>query len=37
MFPTNFIAGMFGFKKFDYFKIDEKEKVTTLETTEYEY
>ena len=26
MFPTNFIANMFGFKKFDYFKIDEKEK-----------
>ena len=26
MFPSNIIAGMFGFKKFDYFKIDEKEK-----------
>ena len=26
MFPTNIIAGMFGFKKFEYFKIDEKEK-----------
>ena len=26
MFPTNFIANIFGFKKFDYFKIDEKEK-----------
>jgi LemA protein len=25
-FPSNIIAGMFGFKKFDYFKIDEKEK-----------
>ena len=26
MFPSNIVAGMFGFKKFDYFKIDEKEK-----------
>ena len=26
MFPSNIIAGMFGFKKFEYFKIDEKEK-----------
>ena len=26
MFPSNIIAGMFGFKKFDYFKADEKEK-----------
>ena len=26
MFPSNIIAGMFGFKKFDYFKIEEKEK-----------
>ena len=28
MFPSNIIAGMFGFKKFDYFKIDEKDKET---------
>lgn len=28
MFPSNIIAGMFGFKKFDYFKIDEQEKET---------
>ena len=26
MFPSNIIAGMFGFKKFEYFKIEEKEK-----------
>ena len=26
MFPSNVVAGIFGFKKFDYFKIDEKEK-----------
>lgn len=26
MFPSNIVAGMFGFKKFEYFKIDEKEK-----------
>lgn len=26
MFPSNIIANMFGFKKFEYFKIDEKEK-----------
>ena len=25
-FPSNIIANMFGFKKFEYFKIDEKEK-----------
>ena len=28
MFPSNIIAGMFKFKKFEYFKIDEKEKET---------
>ncbi len=28
MFPSNIIANMFGFKKFEYFKIDEKEKET---------
>jgi len=28
MFPSNIIANMFGFKKYDYFKIDEKEKET---------
>ena len=28
MFPSNIVASMFGFKKFDYFKIDEKEKET---------
>lgn len=28
MFPSNIIAGMFGFKKFDYFKIEEKDKET---------
>ena len=26
MFPSNIIANMFNFKKFEYFKIDEKEK-----------
>ena len=26
VFPSNIVASMFGFKKFDYFKIDEKEK-----------
>lgn len=26
MFPSNIIAGMFSFKKFEYFKIEEKEK-----------
>lgn len=26
MFPSNIVANMFGFKKFDYFKIDEEEK-----------
>ena len=26
MFPSNIIAGMFGFKKFEYFKAEEKEK-----------
>ena len=26
MFPSNIFAGIFGFKKFEYFKIDEKEK-----------
>ena len=26
MFPSNIIANMFGFKKFEYFKADEKEK-----------
>ena len=26
MFPSNFVANMFKFKKFDFFKIDEKEK-----------
>lgn len=25
-FPSNIIANMFGFRKFDYFKIDEKER-----------
>ena len=28
MFPSNVVANMFGFKKYDYFKIDEKEKET---------
>ena len=28
MFPSNIIAGMFKFKVFEYFKIDEKEKET---------
>ena len=28
MFPSNIIAGIFGFRKFEYFKIDEKEKET---------
>lgn len=28
MFPSKFIANMFKFKKFEYFKIDEKEKET---------
>ena len=28
MFPSNIVAGIFGFKKFEYFKIDEKEKET---------
>ena len=28
MFPSNIIAGMFKFKEFEYFKIDEKEKET---------
>lgn len=26
MFPSNIVANMFNFKKFDYFKIDEEEK-----------
>ena len=26
MFPSNIVANMFGFKKFDYFKIAEEEK-----------
>ena len=26
MFPSNFVASMFGFKKYEFFKIDEKEK-----------
>lgn len=26
MFPSNLIAGMFGFKKYDYFKAEDKEK-----------
>ena len=28
MFPSNIVANMFKFKKFEYFKIDEKEKET---------
>ena len=28
MFPSNIVASMFKFKKFEYFKIDEKEKET---------
>jgi len=28
MFPSNIVASMFGFKKYDFFKIDEKEKET---------
>ena len=28
MFPSNIVAGIFGFKKFEYFKIDETEKET---------
>ena len=28
MFPSNIVAGIFGFTKFEYFKIDEKEKET---------
>ena len=28
MFPSNIVASMFGFKKFEYFKADEKEKET---------
>ena len=28
MFPSNIIANMFGFKKFEYFKAEEKEKET---------
>ena len=26
MFPSNFVANMFGFKKFEYFKAEEKDK-----------
>ena len=26
MFPSNIVASMFGFKKFEYFKAEEKEK-----------
>lgn len=29
MFPSNIVARMFSFKKFEYFKIDEKEKETS--------
>lgn len=28
MFPSNIVAGIFGFKKYEFFKIDEKEKET---------
>lgn len=28
MFPSNIVASMFGFKKFEYFKAEEKEKET---------
>lgn len=28
MFPSNIVANIFGFKKYEYFKIDEKEKET---------
>ncbi len=28
MFPSNIVASMFGFKKYEFFKIDEKEKET---------
>jgi len=28
MFPSNIVASIFGFKKYDFFKIDEKEKET---------
>lgn len=28
MFPSNIVASIFGFKKYEYFKIDEKEKET---------
>lgn len=28
MFPSNIFAGIFGFKKYDFFKADEKEKET---------
>ena len=28
IFPSNIVASMFGFKKYDFFKIDEKEKET---------
>lgn len=28
MFPSNIVAGLFGFKKFEFFKADEKEKET---------
>ena len=28
MFPSNFVASMFGFKKFEYFKAEEKDKET---------
>ena len=28
MFPSNIVANVFGFKKFDFFKADEKEKET---------
>ena len=28
MFPSNFVANMFGFKKFEYFKAEEKDKET---------
>ena len=28
MFPSNIVAGLFGFKKFEFFKADEKDKET---------
>ncbi len=37
MFPTNIIAGMFGFKKREFFEVDETTKVAMQKTPDIEF